>query len=257
MSRLGASTVSRASSKWSRMESRRLSFEARRASCTLRCAEGLVRFDGTSLTVNEVSGTRFGVNLIPHTLTVTTWGSKQPGDGVKISKFDLFAALRGAADGVSVRDQRPRDIRRQDGVKPAPVPVSARGNHRGYAQRAHDRARRCRSRRTRATSSCRARYGDADAIDFMAKHGRGLICLTLTQARAHELRLEPWCAQQLRATARPSRYRSKRARASRTGISAHDRCPHHRHRHRSHQGAAEHRLAGPMYFRWWLAKAAS
>jgi len=36
--------------------------------------KGSVAVDGVSLTVNEVDGTRFGVNLIPHTLEVTTLG---------------------------------------------------------------------------------------------------------------------------------------------------------------------------------------
>ena len=35
-----------------------------------------------------------------------------------------------------------------------------------------------------------AQMATPDVVNFMAKHGRGLICLTLTQARAHELRLE-------------------------------------------------------------------
>lgn len=35
-----------------------------------------------------------------------------------------------------------------------------------------------------------AQMATPDAVNFMAKHGRGLICLTLTQARAQELRLE-------------------------------------------------------------------
>ena len=35
-----------------------------------------------------------------------------------------------------------------------------------------------------------AQMATPDAINFMAKHGRGLICLALTQARAHDLRLE-------------------------------------------------------------------
>ena len=35
-----------------------------------------------------------------------------------------------------------------------------------------------------------AQMATPDAINFMAKHGRGLVCLTLTQARAHELRLD-------------------------------------------------------------------
>ena len=46
--------------------------------------------DGTSLTVNEVSGSRFGVNLIPHSLTVTTWGAKSLGDLVNL-EVDVFA----------------------------------------------------------------------------------------------------------------------------------------------------------------------
>ncbi len=36
-----------------------------------------------------------------------------------------------------------------------------------------------------------AQMATPDAINFMAKHGRGLICLTLTDARAEQLRLDP------------------------------------------------------------------
>lgn len=53
-------------------------------------AKGSVALDGTSLTVNEVAGARFGVNLIPATLTQTTWGRKKPGDTVNV-EIDLFA----------------------------------------------------------------------------------------------------------------------------------------------------------------------
>jgi riboflavin synthase len=52
--------------------------------------KGSVALDGTSLTVNEVSESRFGVNLIPHSLTVTTWGVKNPGDLVNL-EVDVFA----------------------------------------------------------------------------------------------------------------------------------------------------------------------
>jgi riboflavin synthase len=37
-------------------------------------AKGSITVDGVSLTVNEVAGSRFGVNLIPHTLAATTLG---------------------------------------------------------------------------------------------------------------------------------------------------------------------------------------
>jgi riboflavin synthase len=43
-----------------------------------------------SLTVNEVDGTRFGVNIIPYTLTHTTWGDRKPGDLINL-EVDLLA----------------------------------------------------------------------------------------------------------------------------------------------------------------------
>jgi riboflavin synthase len=65
-------------------DSRRLTFEAPESLAPFIAPKGSVALDGTSLTVNEVDGARFGVNLIPHTLTVTTWGRKKPGDLVNI-----------------------------------------------------------------------------------------------------------------------------------------------------------------------------
>ena len=47
-------------------------------------AKGSVALDGTSLTVNAVDGDTFEVLLIPHTLTVTTWGERRAGDKVNI-----------------------------------------------------------------------------------------------------------------------------------------------------------------------------
>jgi riboflavin synthase len=52
--------------------------------------KGSVALDGTSLTVNEVDQNRFGINLIPHTLTRTAWGRKKPGDLVNL-EVDMFA----------------------------------------------------------------------------------------------------------------------------------------------------------------------
>ncbi len=46
--------------------------------------KGSVALDGTSLTVNAVDGDTFEVLLIPHTLTVTTWGGRKAGDVVNI-----------------------------------------------------------------------------------------------------------------------------------------------------------------------------
>jgi riboflavin synthase len=46
--------------------------------------KGSVAIDGVSLTVNEVDGATFGVNIIPHTAEVTTFGHLKPGDAVNI-----------------------------------------------------------------------------------------------------------------------------------------------------------------------------
>lgn len=70
--------------------SRRFRFAAPEHLALYIAPKGSVALDGTSLTVNEVAGVRFGVNIIPHTLTVTTWGAKSPGDKVNL-EVDLMA----------------------------------------------------------------------------------------------------------------------------------------------------------------------
>ena len=69
---------------------RRFLFEAPEHLARYIAPKGSVALDGTSLTVNEVAGNRFGVNLIPHSLTVTTWGAKSQGDTVNL-EVDVFA----------------------------------------------------------------------------------------------------------------------------------------------------------------------
>lgn len=66
---------------------------------TLRAPQDLARFiapkgsvalNGTSLTVNEVSAADFGINFIPHTKEVTTWGNVSVGDSVNL-EIDTLA----------------------------------------------------------------------------------------------------------------------------------------------------------------------
>ena len=52
--------------------------------------KGSVALNGTSLTVNEVEGRRFGINFIPHTKAVTTWGRVAVGDRVNL-EIDTLA----------------------------------------------------------------------------------------------------------------------------------------------------------------------
>ncbi len=71
-------------------DSVRLVFEAPTALAPGIATKGSIAVDGVSLTVNEVTGARFGVNIIPHTRAVTTLGSLKVGDAVNL-ELDLIA----------------------------------------------------------------------------------------------------------------------------------------------------------------------
>lgn len=68
----------------------RLSFEAPRELARFIAPKGSVAIDGVSLTVNEVSAARFGVNIIPITLRETNMGALAVGDRVNL-EIDLLA----------------------------------------------------------------------------------------------------------------------------------------------------------------------
>ena len=71
-------------------DSIRFSFEAPAELALFIARKGSVALDGISLTVNEVDGSRFGVNIIPHTAEHTTLGTTQAGDKVNL-EVDLLA----------------------------------------------------------------------------------------------------------------------------------------------------------------------
>jgi len=60
-------------------ESVRFTIAAPAEYATLVAAKGSVALDGISLTVNEIAGREFGVNIIPFTLTHTNLGAAIPG----------------------------------------------------------------------------------------------------------------------------------------------------------------------------------
>ncbi|MBS0376474.1 MAG: riboflavin synthase [Proteobacteria bacterium] len=68
----------------------RLEFEVPAGLARYVAPKGSVTLAGVSLTVNEVEGARFGVNLIPHTQLVTTLGRLRPGDPVNL-EIDIIA----------------------------------------------------------------------------------------------------------------------------------------------------------------------
>lgn len=68
----------------------RLVIEAPEDLSRLIAAKGSVALDGVSLTVNEIEGVRFGINVIPHTREHTTLGECRPGDRLNL-EVDLLA----------------------------------------------------------------------------------------------------------------------------------------------------------------------
>lgn len=70
--------------------STRIRFQAPKALARFIAAKGSVALDGVSLTVNEVDGDAFSVNLIPHTKEQTTWTAAKPGDRINL-EIDVLA----------------------------------------------------------------------------------------------------------------------------------------------------------------------
>lgn len=65
-------------------DSLRVTFRAPHDLAKFIAPKGSICLNGTSLTVNEVDGRDFGINFIPHTQKVTTWGSVAVGDAVNL-----------------------------------------------------------------------------------------------------------------------------------------------------------------------------
>jgi riboflavin synthase len=71
-------------------DSRRLTIRVPAPLARYVASKGSVALDGISLTVNEVSGDRFGVNIIPHTWENTTLADRRTGDALHM-EVDLIA----------------------------------------------------------------------------------------------------------------------------------------------------------------------
>jgi len=76
--------IARIVARASDARSLRLTIEAPAELARYVARKGSVTIDGVSLTVNDVDGARFGVNLIPHTQAVTTLGELSAGMAVNL-----------------------------------------------------------------------------------------------------------------------------------------------------------------------------
>ncbi|UOA15368.1 MULTISPECIES: riboflavin synthase [Sulfitobacter] len=71
-------------------DSTRVTLRAPKELARFIAQKGSVALNGTSLTVNDVDGCNFGINFIPHTKEVTTWGDARVGDLVNL-EIDTLA----------------------------------------------------------------------------------------------------------------------------------------------------------------------
>ncbi len=71
-------------------DSTRVTLRAPKALAKFIASKGSVALNGTSLTVNDVDGADFGINFIPHTKEMTTWGDMAEGDMINL-EIDTLA----------------------------------------------------------------------------------------------------------------------------------------------------------------------
>ena len=82
-------------------DSTRVQLRAPEALARFIAPKGSVALNGTSLTVNEVEGAVFGINFIPHTKEVTTWGDVAQGDRVNLEIDTLARYVAQLAETIS------------------------------------------------------------------------------------------------------------------------------------------------------------
>ena len=214
--------------------SRRFTIEAPADLARYIAPKGSVALDGISLTVNEVDGARFGINIIPHTLTHTTLGDKKPGDAGEPGSRSV-RALRGEGLGVSaVKDGLKRveyaegkgflspideiieDLR--NGRMIILVDAEDRENEGDLVVPGADGDARCHQLHGQARARPGLPVADPAARRPAAPRVHG----------APERGAQPHGLHGFDRGARGHRHRHLRARPR----------PHHRHRHRPHQGPA-------------------
>jgi len=79
-------------------DSTRVTLRAPRDLARFIAPKGSVALNGTSLTVNEVNDCDFGINFIPHTKEVTTWGDVAVGDRINLEIDTLARYVARLAD---------------------------------------------------------------------------------------------------------------------------------------------------------------
>jgi 3,4-dihydroxy 2-butanone 4-phosphate synthase / GTP cyclohydrolase II len=167
--------------------------------------------NGVSLTVNKVDGADFSINLIPHTLENTMLKDFKPGSRVNL-EADMLARY---ADRLLAYMHKPT---RTD-MSLAPIEEIVAELKAGRMVILVDEE----DRENEGDLVMAAEHVTPEAINFMAKHGRGLICLTLTDARCRQLGLKQMVSDNQTPHGTAFTVSIEAAEGVTTGISAADR----------------------------------
>jgi 3,4-dihydroxy 2-butanone 4-phosphate synthase/GTP cyclohydrolase II len=200
-------------------------------------AKGSVTIDGVSLTVAKVSVSGFQVSVIPETLKRTSLGDVAPGVTVNL-EVDVMAKY---AD----KFQTPKPELRANGSAaigktnhssaPTPLPVRKAVGGRDTCFSTIEEALADiaagkivvvvddEDRENEGDLVMAAEHVTPEAVNFMATHGRGWICLTLTPERCDELGLEMMTAHNKTTFSTPFTVTIEARDGVTTGISAADR----------------------------------
>ncbi len=198
--------------------------------------KGSIAIDGVSLTVSAVTRDGFEVSVIPETLERTSMGEMVPGILVNL-EVDVMAKyaekFQMAANSSSAHSMRERSAD-QSRVGTAWTPGGpVDGADVGFSTieeaLAEIAAGRIvvvvddEDRENEGDLVMAAEHITPDAVNFMATHGRGWICLTLTPDRCEELELEMMTATNKTTFSTPFTVTIEARDGVTTGISAADR----------------------------------
>ncbi len=134
----------------------------------------------------------FGVNIIPHTAAVTSFGLLRPGDAVNI-EIDMLARYVARLAEFALMSERARSAALSQYLSTAEELIEEARNGRMFILVDDE------DRENEGDLVIPAQFATPDAINFMARHARGLICLALTQQRVEQLGLPLMSRQQRHA----------------------------------------------------------
>ena len=177
--------------------------------------------DGISLTVNEVRGRHFRREHHPAHRRGDQLRHLQPGDPVNI-EIDMLARYVARLPNHRWQHELPAGACR-DGVMENLMQnfVTTELSYLSSAEELIEEARNGRmfilvddeDRENEGDLVIPAQFATPDAINFMARHARGLICLAMTRQRVESLGLPLMSRQTARGIRPHSPSRSRRARA--------------------------------------------